>query len=386
MSMETGMQRLFTLVGEHLDEVVERSVARVRIDTPQFAELPPDEMRPAIRSGFVAALAAFREDRPATVDDLAELRKLGARRAEQGIPLQALVHGFRLAARVAIETAHEYNDRYELAVYEADLHSMTQRVWEWVVDALAVASQAHHHVELEMARMGSGPRADFIRRLLMGSFSRADTMSLAPLHGLDPERTYRAFRAPLDGLRARQRLEHVLGVSALHDVVDGDLAGVLLHAPNRSPDLIAFGLAVPLTSIADSFAQATIALRTARLYCLDGAVSISHVAARAGAVAGHALAEIAYERCFASLPQPRDQRWTFEETLSAHLEHDLRFDETARKLHIHPNSLRYRIRRFEELSGLRVDHVEDTVTIWWALQHLRYAGDDSALDKPTNVF
>lgn len=368
------MQHLLTLVGEHVNEMVERSVAQVRRDTPQFAGLPPEEMRPAIRAGFLSALAAFREDRPASEAELAELARLGARRAEQGIPLQALVQGFRQAARVVIEAAHDCNDRYELNVREADLHAATQRVWEWVVDGLAVASQAHHSVELELARLDSGPRADFIRRLLLGSLDRADTMALAPLHGLDPGRAYRAFRAPFDGPRARQRLEHMVGVPALHDVIDGDLAGVLLQPPNRSPDLIAFGLAVPLTSIADSFAQATLALETARLYALEGAVDISEVAARAGAITGRSLAEIAYGRCFASLPQPRDQRWTFEATLTAHLAHDLRFEDTACELHIHPNTLRYRIRRFEELSGLRVDHIEDTVTIWWALQHLRMNG------------
>ncbi|WP_327256512.1 PucR family transcriptional regulator [Streptomyces sp. NBC_01244] len=365
------MQHLLTLVGEHLDEMVERSVTRVQRDTPQFAGLPPEEMRPAIRAGFVSALAAFREDRPASAAELAELAGLGAHRAEQGIPLQALVQGFRQAARVVIEAAHDYNDRYELNVHEADLHAVTQRVWEWVVDALAVASEAHHSMELELARLDSGPRADFIRRLLLGSLGRADTMSLAPRHGLDPSRVYRAFRAPLDGPRARQRLERMLGSSALHEVIDGDLAGVLLQPPNRSPDLIALGLAVPLTSIADSFAQATLALETARLYGLEGDVDIGDVAARAGSITGRALAEIAYGRCFASLPQPRDQRWTFEATLTAHLAHDLRFEDTARELHVHPNTLRYRIRRFEELSGLRVDHTEDTVTIWWALQHLR---------------
>jgi hypothetical protein len=386
MTDETGARRLLTLVGEHLDEVVERSVAQVRITVPQFGELPAQEMRPAIRSGFLAALAAFGEDRPATAAERAELGRLGARRAEQGIPMQALVHGFRLAARVVVETAHDYNVRYELCVPDAELHAATQRVWEWVVDALAVAAHAHHQVELELARLDSGPRADFIRRLLLGSLSRDDMMVQAPLHGLDPARTYLAFRAPLEGVRARQRLETAMGAPAVHDVIDGDLAGVVLQPPHGSPDLIALGLAVALTSIADSFAQATAALKTAQLYKLDGVVSISDVAARAGAVAGRGFTEIAYQRCFASLPQPRDQRWTFEATLAAHLAHDLRFDETARGLHIHPNTLRYRIHRFEELSGLRVDHTEDTVTIWWALQHLRITGDDAALGGPTNVF
>ncbi|HEX2312353.1 MAG TPA: helix-turn-helix domain-containing protein [Thermomonospora sp.] len=44
---------------------------------------------------------------------------------------------------------------------------------------------------------------------------------------------------------------------------------------------------------------------------------------------------------------------------------------TAAALHLHPNTVRYRIRRFEERSGLRCHHVTDLLMIWWAVRHER---------------
>lgn len=50
------------------------------------------------------------------------------------------------------------------------------------------------------------------------------------------------------------------------------------------------------------------------------------------------------------------------------LEHDRQTDRAARALHIHPNTLLYRIRRFEHLSGRSLASTESLAEVWLALR------------------
>jgi DNA-binding PucR family transcriptional regulator len=47
---------------------------------------------------------------------------------------------------------------------------------------------------------------------------------------------------------------------------------------------------------------------------------------------------------------------------------------TARKLHVHPNTVAYRIRRIEEVTGLRLDHARDRLMAQVALEITRSLG------------
>lgn len=50
------------------------------------------------------------------------------------------------------------------------------------------------------------------------------------------------------------------------------------------------------------------------------------------------------------------------------LEHDRHTDRAARALHIHPNTLRYRVQRFEEISGRSLSSTASLAEVWLALR------------------
>jgi DNA-binding PucR family transcriptional regulator len=62
---------------------------------------------------------------------------------------------------------------------------------------------------------------------------------------------------------------------------------------------------------------------------------------------------------------------TLLETVQRYIENDLRLELTAEEMFLHVNTVRYRLRRFEELTGTSLRHVDDLVQIWWAFRRLR---------------
>ncbi|MFF3343065.1 PucR family transcriptional regulator [Streptomyces flavidovirens] len=56
------------------------------------------------------------------------------------------------------------------------------------------------------------------------------------------------------------------------------------------------------------------------------------------------------------------------------LEHDRCTEEAARTLHIHPNTLLYRLRRFAELSGRNLSSTANLTEVWLALRAARMSG------------
>ncbi|MET8875230.1 helix-turn-helix domain-containing protein [Nocardia sp. NPDC004604] len=49
------------------------------------------------------------------------------------------------------------------------------------------------------------------------------------------------------------------------------------------------------------------------------------------------------------------------------LEHGMRYEDAARRLHLHPNTLRHRLHRFELVTGGSLRDMSTLAEPWWAL-------------------
>jgi DNA-binding PucR family transcriptional regulator len=56
----------------------------------------------------------------------------------------------------------------------------------------------------------------------------------------------------------------------------------------------------------------------------------------------------------------------------------MRIDRAAEQLFVHPNTLRYRIGRFEEITGTNLRNPRTALEVWWALQR------DAIRTRPTS--
>ena len=47
---------------------------------------------------------------------------------------------------------------------------------------------------------------------------------------------------------------------------------------------------------------------------------------------------------------------------------DMHIEQAAEQLFVHPNTLRYRVGRFEEITGANLRNAKSALEVWWALQ------------------
>ncbi|GAA3232070.1 helix-turn-helix domain-containing protein [Actinocorallia longicatena] len=335
---------------------------------PDHALIPIDELRESIRVSVRAGFDAVNENRRATPGERRMLAGIGAHRASYGMPLQTLVRGFRLVAAYAADVAAQH--ARDLGV-DMSRFTARSRLWHWVMEGLELAAAEHRRVELEMVRADLDQRSSFLRDLLAGSLSGARLAEAAAANGLDPEARYLAFRIPPSAGRLRlEQAANEIGFAAAHQ---GDIAGLVPRLPLsfRNGPLVALGRIAPLDAAAASFSQAALTLRVARALGMSGAVSIADVPVQAAVLTGGDLTDLVIDRCFGEIPKTGRHREVIENTLRVYLDHDLHVADAARALHIHPNTLRHRLNRFEERSGLSLERLTDLVTVWWTLQHLR---------------
>jgi hypothetical protein len=358
------LDRLLELLVDDVDALAERIAERFRAGLPTYAQLSDDEVRQGLLETTVQLAHAMRERRGLDPAELAGLEEHGERRARQGVGLEELLHAWRVSRKTVLAEARLYalaDGLGERAVLDFDeaLHD--------TIDAAAVASaRGHQRIALQHARRDETERHAFVRDLLTGALAPADIRVRALGFGLDPERSYRAFRArPAD---CEPMVERRLRGDGMVAVIAGDIAGFRFTPPPADlPLACGVGPPVALVALRASFRLATRALDTATAFSLTGPRSFAELgllpAVLADAEVGDELSRAYVEPVLA-----RRSGETLLDSAFVYLDAGRRMREAAARLHVHPNTLRYRIDRYEVLTGVDLDDVECAMRVWWALQ------------------
>jgi DNA-binding PucR family transcriptional regulator len=163
------------------------------------------------------------------------------------------------------------------------------------------------------------------------------------------------------------------GDDGLVTALDHDLVGVAARAPVSMPG-VATGLGPParLDTLPNAFALASRALQTALAFREEGTRSLADLSIRPAILADEALGDAFEARYLEPLAALGRLGADLETTLRTWFDEGMRIEETARALHVHPNTLRHRIRRFEDATGANLRRPTDLVELWWALERRRW--------------
>src|SRR4051812_47093812 len=250
---------LVAQIEDELEDRVARIGERIRDEIPDFRRLPSDALAGAVRGNVSRALAALRELRDPTFEELARAAAVGRERAEQGLTVDAVLHAYRISITAV------WSRFGELARAEgADVASVlafSETLWHWGDAVMDVVAAAHREVELEQAREEQQRRDAFVFALLSGTLGPDELRRESATFGLDPERSYVPFRAR--GANHRTALS-LAGTGGSFIALDHDVAGIAAAVP-AAPANVTVGFAAParLDALPTGFARASRALQTA---------------------------------------------------------------------------------------------------------------------------
>jgi hypothetical protein len=353
-----------------LDGLVARTGDRIREEIPEFRRVPVDALARAIRGNVQRALIALRDLRPPTDAELEQAAAIGRERAEQGLTVDAVLHAYRISISSVWSRFGEV--ARERGADVASVLAFSETLWLWADAVMDIVAAAHREVELEQAREEQQRRDAFVLALLTGTLSAAELRRDSATHGLDADHDYVPFRARASTHRVASALA---GGGGLVIALDRDMAGIAPRAPAAVPGVACgVGPPAPLPDVAHSFAVASRALQTAVAFGQEGTFSLADLSIRPAILADAPLGDAFAARYLEPLDALGRMGAELDTTLRAWFDQEMRIEETARVLHVHPNTLRHRLRRFEQVTGASLRDPRHLVELWWALERRRLAG------------
>lgn len=361
------------LLGER-SELAQRIGAAVRQHLAAYRLIPTESFDFEVSVLVGQLLAVVGGPREALRDhELADLAAVGEHRAGQGIPVDDMLRAWRVAVEAAVEYVCEVARRKGLG--DTQPLEFVQHVLRWSDLASVETTRGYRRAELAVGRAADERHVQFVRGALLGTIPGAELRMKAEAYGLDPAGEYVALRARLDQNVSLRQLEKVVG---FHDprrerrglcaYVDSQIVGFMTEAPPRDLDgVIGFGPPKPLERLSESYRLAARALVTAQACGLRGTYDIESLGLRP-AVAMDADVGESLRRRYLEPLAAANSAGELMATLRAYLACGMHVERTATRLFVHQNTVRYRIARFEELTGANLGNTEVLLEVWWALE------------------
>jgi PucR C-terminal helix-turn-helix domain len=324
-------------------DVLDGVVTEVRAQSPQVAALPVAEVRRHIAALLGVASAAFIDSTGLGVE---AADRLATDRALQGVPLSALLAGFQTGrAHVLRELGgrlrqHEMlADDFVAALLELDgyANKLQNRLVE-----------AYRETELRLARTAQAARVQALRELLKGGPATGVVNT-----GLAEDRHYHVALADVSDPRQARRAEAALA-ETFCVTVDGLVCGVAVQLPDLSPVADILTVVTPAVLPKDfgaAYQACRAALQTGRCRGLSGAVRLTELVVDLVTDGFPALGRMLADDLLAGLAATDDFHRLLASTALTYLDHGGRVDATALALHVHPNTVKHRLRRLAELTG-----------------------------------
>ncbi|MGW4943327.1 PucR family transcriptional regulator [Actinoplanes sp. NPDC004185] len=363
------------------ERIVDDLVRAARAEAPEVARLPAAETRRHVALLFSAGLASFERAGDPGASDFAEAARLGADRAAQGISIGGLLCAVQAGRNRALEIAVQR--ARDAAIPDGVLLEVLLDLDRYlgIMERHVIAG----HRAAEQALAGAGVEAGdrVLRALLLGDEPGPSPAELTRA-GL---RTDGRYHCLVGEVTDPGRLRAVGRRLAAGGGVAGTVRGRLAVLTPRMPAgdaldpgvLMVAAPAWPLPGIRAVFDLCLAALPIAARSGRPGPHLLVEHAGDLALRAQPVLAGLVSSAVLGELRAGDDFHRELVSTALAYLDHGQRLDHTAAALHVHPNTVRYRLRRLHELTGVPLVPGEPgegltvlaTVGLWWALRTWR---------------
>ena len=370
MNESADRDALMAILAPRIVTIVERASVRAVAEIEEYADFTPEQVGEGIRRDLTLAMYALAEERVLTDDDRSQMGIIGDTRAQQGVPVESMLRVYRFTLDEVFVALWEMADDGSLA--PAEVVTLTRDMWRYAGPMIEVAVGAYRKRELEAAIADSQRRASVVHGLLFSGGSVASDLVSAV--GLDPSAKCLAFRARSDNGDTRSllfdlQLPGVLenGLVAPHE---GDVIGVSTARPTTScgpSTVIGVGPVGALHELPRSLAVASRVVDAAKAFGRAGVLDIEALALETVVRSEGELADALVARYITTVEPHTQAGADVLRTVDSMIHNELSVERVAEVLFVHPNTVRNRLRRYEELTGASLRSVADLTEIRLAL-------------------
>jgi PucR C-terminal helix-turn-helix domain len=364
-----------TFLEPRLDGIVDAVGEVLREEIPAYRAEEGRWLHENVRTILALTLDQLREGHAPGTTEIAAMTTLARRWASEGRPLDP--RAFQLGARWVTVTVAEHAG--ELGVDGLDsqtLLAMQGAAWDWATVCSSILADAQRDHEVALARRDATHHSEFLRELASGAITPERLVREADALDLDIHQPYFAVEAECEAATSPSMAEiHIRrsGASEHHRPLSVILGRRVLAVAPKIPAecdgvTIAVGPPAVLEHAHTSFAEAAEALATARAFGITGIVDLATLGPLPLVTEAQMLADRLDERHLRKLDARGRAGLELEETVRTLLDLDRDFDAAAAVLHVHRNTIRYRVRRFHEITGLDLGCTQDLVAAWWLLK------------------
>jgi putative transposase len=371
---QAALSRTVEKLLEDVELVVTSTVGLIREELRSYGNVPDSELGASIQRNLDRAAGGVRSGTAPAPAEMEEAEIVTHERAREGVPVEDIMRAYRISIGVIqerfVELASEERVPPDIVLVGARL------LWS-VGDAFTTrVALAYRQISIDSALRDAHQRSDFLRAVLAGALSQAELVNRAAFYGLEADACYSSVRARAEGEVGAEKLRRQLekagsgpGRPALVGVLADDCAGIVARRPVLSvPVVVGIGPCVPLLKVAESFRTASLVLDAARKLHACGTFGLEDLSWRLAALAQPDVGRFLAERYLMPLREEGDFGRLLEETMRAYLAQGQSIARAAGVLMVHVNTLRYRLRKFEDLTGTSLASTDVIVELAWALE------------------
>ena len=376
------MRRVGAALAGRYVEIGDAVAARILEEIPDYRDAGPEVIND-LRAGATATIEllvrTFAEGSTIRREDLGFLRELAARRVHQGVSLEVFVHAYRVALLAYWDVCAEEATR--MRIPRAAGFALAGSAIEAVDIITTQAAEAYLREETRLRTQSGRAARDLVERLINGEpIDPGRRHRAAP--GLDPTgplltivgRVEETTLAVGDALQlARDTLEEGMSLGATRPLIairHGELVAIsaataasakaesLRAARHRTLEEhkidVRYGVSVPargFPSVQQAYREATLSLSytsaSRPIVALDELSALECAVIGASATTKAVIAS----KGVGLRALPHDDRAAAVDTIRAFAAADLNVANAAQRMHVHPNTVRYRLQQIATRTG-----------------------------------
>jgi hypothetical protein len=355
-----GVVALCRAVEAALPQRLPEIVDHIRSEIPAYASIAREEHERGVREQCLGLLEGLETCTAPTVEQIGPARALGRQRAREGLPVEAMIDAYHIGYHDMWEIILEKSDASD-ADLTAQLLQVVNWVWTWIRHTSSAAADAYAGIVRSQQTVQINLTHRLLEALRSGEAGSDEAVRLARALAFDPDQTFQAVSTPTNSWSAekldllqrgfdfqrgtiRSAARGPFAIVLFQDVS----AAVVVSAIHKIRPSLPIGIGLPRQGLGGAKASIVDAEQALAVAEKRGEV-VEFGDQWLQAIIGtqrHRLAPVLRSDEEISGVQPH-----LAEAVASYAAEGFSAAAAARALHIHPNTMSYRLDRWYQLTG-----------------------------------